>query len=64
MKAIIKKTFSHKNSKEIIDSCKENTMFSWSAQAKVNPIAMKNGEGCYFWDYDGKKYFDLNSQLM
>lgn len=64
MKAIIKKTFSHKHSKEIIDSCKENTMFSWSAQAKVNPIAMKNGEGCYFWDFDGKKYFDLNSQLM
>ena len=25
---------------------------------------MVKGEGCYFWDADGKRYFDMNSQLM
>jgi len=63
----IKKKFSKKpqmTSKEIVDKCKEYTLFSWSAQAKINPIPMVKAEGCYFWDADGKKYFDLNSQLM
>jgi taurine--2-oxoglutarate transaminase len=43
---------------------KEYTFFSWSAQGKVAPIAMEKAKGCYFWDADGKKYFDMNSQLM
>lgn len=28
------------------------------------PIAMTKAKGCWFWDANGKKYFDLNSQLM
>lgn len=49
---------------EIIDLTKRHTIFSWSAQASVNPIAMVRGEGIYFWDADGKRYVDMNSQLM
>ena len=49
---------------EIIDLTKRHTIFSWSAQASVNPIAMVRGEGIYFWDADGKRYLDMNSQLM
>ena len=30
-------------------------MWSWSAQAKVSPIAMTKAKGCFFWDADGKK---------
>src|SRR5438270_4447079 len=41
-----------------------HTIFSWSAQASVNPIAMVRGQGIYFWDADGKRYIDMNSQLM
>lgn len=52
------------SSSEMINQCKEYTMWSWSAQAKVAPIAISKANGCYFWDADGKKYFDLNSQLM
>jgi len=39
-------------------------MFSWSAQAKVSPIAMTKAEGIYFWDALGNKWTDMNSQLM
>src|SRR5438045_4533488 len=49
---------------EIISLTKRHTIFSWSAQAAVNPIAMVRGEGIYFWDADGKRYIDMNSQLM
>lgn len=65
-----KKNFSTSNpskdpiGEEIIKSCRKHTVFSWSAQNKIDPIAMKSAKGCYFWDYNGKKYFDMNSQLM
>ena len=49
---------------EMVALTRRHTMFSWSAQASVNPIPMVRGEGIYFWDADGKRYIDMNSQLM
>jgi taurine--2-oxoglutarate transaminase len=49
---------------EILRLNREYTFFSWSAQAKVNPIVIDRAEGVYFWDPDGKRYIDFNSQLM
>lgn len=51
-------------SEEMISLTKRHSVFSWSAQASVNPIPMVRGEGIYFWDADGKRYVDMNSQLM
>lgn len=30
---------------------------------KASPIAVKRADGIYFWDYDGKRYTDMGSQL-
>lgn len=30
----------------------------------VDAIPVEKGEGIYFWDYNGKKYMDLSSQLV
>ncbi len=49
---------------EIIDLNKEYTLFSWAVQGAVNPIPAVRAEGVYFWDADGKRYLDFNSQLM
>ncbi|HEX5589390.1 MAG TPA: aminotransferase class III-fold pyridoxal phosphate-dependent enzyme [Candidatus Limnocylindrales bacterium] len=49
---------------EIVRLNRQYTFFSWSAQAKVNPIVIDRAEGIYFWDPDGKRYIDFNSQLM
>ncbi|MCS6909130.1 MAG: aminotransferase class III-fold pyridoxal phosphate-dependent enzyme [Anaerolineales bacterium] len=49
---------------EMVALTKEHTFFSWSAQGAVNPIPMTRAKGVYFWDANGKRYFDLNSQLM
>jgi hypothetical protein len=49
---------------DIIDLSKRHTIFSWSAQGALNPIAMVRGEGVHFWDAEGKRYIDMNSQLM
>ena len=49
---------------EMIELCKKYTLWSWSAQDAVNPIPMAHAEGIYFWDPNGKRYIDMNSQLM
>lgn len=49
---------------DILPLAKEHVFWTWSAQAKVDPIAIKKAEGVYFWDIFGKKYLDLNSMTM
>jgi taurine--2-oxoglutarate transaminase len=51
-------------SEEIVRLNRQFTFFSWSAQGRVNPIVMDHAEGVYFWDREGKRYLDFNSQLM
>lgn len=50
--------------KEIIEDCMEHTLFSWSKQKGINPIAVAHAKGVYIYDYDGKKYLDFSSGLM
>ncbi|HEY4689200.1 MAG TPA: aminotransferase class III-fold pyridoxal phosphate-dependent enzyme [Anaerolineae bacterium] len=52
------------SAEEMVRLSKEYTLWSWSAQNAVNPIPMVRGEGVYFWDANGKRYLDFNSQLM
>jgi taurine--2-oxoglutarate transaminase len=49
---------------EILPLSKEHVFWTWSAQAKVNPIPIKLAKGVYFWDTDGKRYLDFNSMTM
>lgn len=42
----------------------DHTLFSWSKQKGIAPIAVKYGEGVYLYDYDGKRYLDFSSGLM
>lgn len=49
---------------QIVPVSKEHVFWTWSAQAKVEPIAVKGAKGVYFWDVDGKKYLDFNSMTM
>jgi taurine---2-oxoglutarate transaminase len=62
MKMITKE---HTLSKEqIISDSKEFSLFSWSPQASVNPIAIERAEGVYLYDYDGNRIIDFSSGLM
>lgn len=49
---------------EILPLSKEHVFYTWSAQARVNPIVVKRAEGVYFWDVDEKRYLDFNSMTM
>ncbi|MGC2237040.1 MAG: aminotransferase class III-fold pyridoxal phosphate-dependent enzyme [Pyrinomonadaceae bacterium] len=49
---------------KIVQDNLDYTLFSWSKQKGINPIAVKHGEGVYLFDYDGKRYLDFSSGLM
>ncbi len=43
---------------------KKYNLHSWSSQKALNPIVVDKAEGIFFWDADGKKYYDMSSQLV
>ena len=49
---------------EILPQSRDHAFWTWSAQAKVNPIPVKSAMGVYFWDTSGKRYLDFNSMMM
>jgi len=49
---------------EILPLSREHVFWTWSAQSKVTPIAVKRAEGVYFWDVNDKRYLDFNSMTM
>ncbi|GAC1468044.1 MAG: aspartate aminotransferase family protein [Chloroflexota bacterium] len=54
----------HRTSESIIEENLEYTLFSWSAQGNLAPIAVAGGEGAWFWDADGTRYLDFSSQQV
>jgi len=49
---------------EILPLSRQHVFWTWSAQSKVTPIAVKHAKGVYFWDIDNKRYLDFNSMTM
>jgi len=51
-------------SSEIKALSKQYNLHSWSVQGSINPKEMAKSDGIYFWDGDGKRYYDMSSQLV
>ncbi len=49
---------------EIREKSKKYNLHSWSVQGPLNPVVVTKADGIYFWDGDGKKYYDMSSQLV
>lgn len=49
---------------EILSLSLKHNFWTWSAQARVDPIPIKKAQGVYFWDVSGKRYLDFNSMVM
>jgi taurine--2-oxoglutarate transaminase len=50
--------------REVYDLDRAHVFHSWSAQDKIAPMTLAGAQGSYVWDYDGKRYLDLSSQLV
>jgi taurine--2-oxoglutarate transaminase len=51
-------------SNDTIRLCKQHTFYPWFPQGFVNPLAVDRASGIYFWDAEGKRYIDFNSQFV
>jgi taurine---2-oxoglutarate transaminase len=49
---------------EVLAMDRAHVFHSWSAQRALNPVVVAGGEGCWCWDYDGRRYLDFSSQLV
>ena len=46
---------------------KENlrhSLFTWTTQKDLSPLALAGGEGAWFWDVEGRRYLDLASVVV
>jgi taurine---2-oxoglutarate transaminase len=51
-------------SEEIVALNRAHTLFSWSVQGALDPIAIDHAEGIYLYTPEGRRIIDFNSQLM
>jgi taurine--2-oxoglutarate transaminase len=49
---------------EIVRLSRKHTLFSWSTQGALDPIAIDHAEGVWLYTPDGTRILDFNSQLM
>ncbi len=51
-------------SQEIVALNRAHTLFSWSVQGALDPIAIDHAEGVYLYTPEGRRILDFNAQLM
>ncbi len=49
---------------EIVRLSRKHTLFSWSTQGALDPIAIDHAEGVWLYTPEGTRILDFNSQLM
>jgi len=52
------------SSEEMVRLSRAHTLFSWSVQGALDPIAIDHAEGVYLYTPEGERILDFNSQLM
>ncbi|WP_020598646.1 aminotransferase class III-fold pyridoxal phosphate-dependent enzyme [Spirosoma panaciterrae] len=57
-------TVSLTEKEEVLQDNFDSTVFVWSKQQGISPIAVKYAKGVYLYDYDDKRYIDFSSGLM
>ena len=57
-------TANYSATEEVLKNNLDYTLFSWSAQKGISPLAISHAEGVYLYDYDGRRYLDFSSGLM
>src|SRR5260370_40699861 len=52
------------SAEEITELCVRHTLYDWSAQAGLKPMAVASAKGVRFTTVDGRRFIDFNRQLM
>lgn len=43
---------------------RRHVLYTWTAQQQARPISIVYGEGAFFYDHEGQRWFDLESQVF
>ncbi len=57
-----KRLLSKESEERIFKRDKAHRMYSWTAQSGANPRVIAKTDGCYIWDGEGNRYFDIWAQ--
>ncbi len=49
------------NTQEMIDLCKQHTMYTWAATDQVTPLPVARAQGVYIYTPEGRRILDFNS---
>jgi taurine---2-oxoglutarate transaminase len=49
---------------QIVADAKRYTLYDWSMQTAVSPLAIDHAKGVYMYGTDGRRWLDFSSQLM
>ena len=49
---------------QVVDADREYVIHSWSKQGGLNARPIAGAAGSWFWDYDGNRFLDFQSQLV
>src|SRR5256886_9297606 len=52
------------SAEEITELCLRHTLYDWTAQSGLKPLAVTSAKGVYFHTADGRRFIDFNSQLI
>ncbi|NLY38126.1 MAG: aminotransferase class III-fold pyridoxal phosphate-dependent enzyme [Firmicutes bacterium] len=52
------------SNQEVKSWCDRYNFYVWAIQKSAKPLAVAGAKGCYFWDFEGNKYFDSSSELV
>jgi taurine--2-oxoglutarate transaminase len=52
------------SAEEITELCLRHTLYDWSVQSGLKPLAVASAKGVRFQTVDGRQFLDFNSQLM
>src|ERR1700687_5344652 len=52
------------SAQEISELCVRHTLYDWTAQAALQPLAVTSAKGVHFHTADGRRFIDFNRQLM
>lgn len=43
---------------------RRHVLYTWTAQGKAAPVGIARGDGAVFWDHDGRRWLDFESQVF
>jgi len=52
------------SAQDLAERQRRHVLYTWTAQRQARPVSIAYGEGAMFYDHEGKRWFDFESQVF